>query len=128
MGAILRHRPSPAMVIACIGLAVALGGTSYAAIKLPKLQRPRMPTTRRQPDESGPQGEGAGRDQLLSVRPRSNYVFLRKASTEPKNALRPRLDDSDLLQKALPMRGFSYRATRSVAHHVVRGRDQNKGW
>jgi hypothetical protein len=29
-------RPSPAMVVACIALAVALGGTSYAAIKLPK--------------------------------------------------------------------------------------------
>jgi hypothetical protein len=35
MRAILRHRPSPAMVIACIALAVALGGTSYAAISLP---------------------------------------------------------------------------------------------
>ena len=29
-----RFRPSPAMVVACIALAVALGGTSYAAIKL----------------------------------------------------------------------------------------------
>jgi hypothetical protein len=29
-------RPSPAMVVACIALAVALGGTSYAAITLPK--------------------------------------------------------------------------------------------
>lgn len=28
-------RPSPAMVVACIALIVALGGTSYAAIKLP---------------------------------------------------------------------------------------------
>jgi hypothetical protein len=27
--------PSPAMVVACIALAVALGGTSYAAIRLP---------------------------------------------------------------------------------------------
>jgi hypothetical protein len=35
MRAILRHRPSPAMVVACIALALALGGTSYAAIKLP---------------------------------------------------------------------------------------------
>ena len=32
---LLRHRPSPAMVVACIALSVALGGTSYAAIKLP---------------------------------------------------------------------------------------------
>ncbi len=31
-----RFRPSPAMVVACIALAVALSGTSYAAIKLPK--------------------------------------------------------------------------------------------
>jgi hypothetical protein len=31
-----RLRPSPAMVVACIALAVALGGTSYAAINLPK--------------------------------------------------------------------------------------------
>jgi hypothetical protein len=30
-----RHTPSPAMVVACIALAVALGGTSYAAIRLP---------------------------------------------------------------------------------------------
>jgi hypothetical protein len=35
MRAVLRHRPSPAMVVACIALAVALGGTSYAATKLP---------------------------------------------------------------------------------------------
>jgi hypothetical protein len=36
MSAILRHRPSPAMIVACVALAIALGGTSYAAIKLPK--------------------------------------------------------------------------------------------
>jgi hypothetical protein len=35
MRAILSRLPSPAMVVACIALAVALGGTSYAAIKLP---------------------------------------------------------------------------------------------
>jgi len=35
MRKILRRMPSPAMVVACIALAVALGGTSYAAIKLP---------------------------------------------------------------------------------------------
>lgn len=35
MRAILHHRPSPAMVVACIALAAALGGTSYAAVKLP---------------------------------------------------------------------------------------------
>lgn len=29
-------RPSPAMVVACIALFVAAGGTSYAAVKLPK--------------------------------------------------------------------------------------------
>lgn len=29
-------RPSPAMVVACIALVLALGGTGYAAIKLPK--------------------------------------------------------------------------------------------
>ena len=33
---LLRARPSPAMVVACIALTVALGGTSYAAITLPK--------------------------------------------------------------------------------------------
>jgi hypothetical protein len=31
-----RLRPSPAMAVACIALAVALGGTSYAAITLPR--------------------------------------------------------------------------------------------
>ena len=31
-----RLTPSPAMVVACIALTIALGGTSYAAIKLPK--------------------------------------------------------------------------------------------
>jgi len=36
MRGILQHRPSPAMVVACIALTVALSGTSYAAIKLPK--------------------------------------------------------------------------------------------
>jgi hypothetical protein len=36
MRKILRRMPSPAMVVACIALAVALGGTSYAAIKLPR--------------------------------------------------------------------------------------------
>src|SRR5438552_2773620 len=30
-----RHRPSPALVVACLALAVALGGTSYAAVVLP---------------------------------------------------------------------------------------------
>jgi hypothetical protein len=33
---ILRRLPSPAMVVACLALTVALGGTSYAAIKLPR--------------------------------------------------------------------------------------------
>jgi hypothetical protein len=36
MRRILRHRPSPAMVIACVALTVALGGTSYAAVSLPR--------------------------------------------------------------------------------------------
>lgn len=36
MRRILRHRPSPALVIACLALAVALGGTSYAAVTLPR--------------------------------------------------------------------------------------------
>jgi hypothetical protein len=31
-----RLRPSPALVVACLALAVSLGGTSYAAITLPK--------------------------------------------------------------------------------------------
>ena len=31
-----RLRPSPAMIVACIALAVALGGSAYAALKLPK--------------------------------------------------------------------------------------------
>ena len=31
----LRRRPSPALVVACLALAVALGGTGYAAIVLP---------------------------------------------------------------------------------------------
>ena len=30
-----RYVPSPAMVVACLALTVALAGTSYAAIKLP---------------------------------------------------------------------------------------------
>src|SRR5262245_58952593 len=36
MRKIFRRLPSPGMVEACIALAVALGGTSYAAIKLPR--------------------------------------------------------------------------------------------
>jgi hypothetical protein len=32
----LRRRPSPALVISCLALAVALGGTGYAATALPK--------------------------------------------------------------------------------------------
>ena len=36
MRKILRRLPSPAMVVACTALAVALGGTSYAAITLPR--------------------------------------------------------------------------------------------
>jgi hypothetical protein len=35
LGPLSRRLPSPAMVVACIALIVALGGTSYAAIKLP---------------------------------------------------------------------------------------------
>ena len=29
-------RPSPAMVVACLALAISLGGVGYAAVKLPK--------------------------------------------------------------------------------------------
>jgi len=36
MRRILRHRPSPAMVVACLALTIALGGTSYAAVNLPR--------------------------------------------------------------------------------------------
>ena len=32
----LRRRPSPALVVACVALVVALGGTSYAAFNVPK--------------------------------------------------------------------------------------------
>ena len=35
MNAVWKHRPSPAMVVAIVALIVALGGTGYAAIKLP---------------------------------------------------------------------------------------------
>ena len=33
---LLRHRPSPAIVIACAALLIALGGVSYAATALPR--------------------------------------------------------------------------------------------
>jgi hypothetical protein len=36
MRSVLRHRPSPATVISVIALVVALAGTSYAAVMLPK--------------------------------------------------------------------------------------------
>src|SRR6476659_1265197 len=36
MKKILRRLPSPARVAACVALTVALGGTGYAAIKLPR--------------------------------------------------------------------------------------------
>ena len=36
MKRIFRRLPSPSMVVSCIALAVALGGTSYAAITLPR--------------------------------------------------------------------------------------------
>lgn len=36
MPRILKRRPSPAMVVACTALIVALGGTGYAAINLPR--------------------------------------------------------------------------------------------
>jgi hypothetical protein len=35
MNVLSRRVPSPAMVVACLALIVALGGTSYAAIRLP---------------------------------------------------------------------------------------------
>jgi hypothetical protein len=35
IGGLSRRMPSPAMVVACLALIVALGGTSYAAIRLP---------------------------------------------------------------------------------------------
>jgi hypothetical protein len=34
MGHLLRQRPSPAMIVALIALFVALGGSSYAALKV----------------------------------------------------------------------------------------------
>ena len=36
MRKVLRHRPSPAMIVACIALTIALSGASYAAVVLPK--------------------------------------------------------------------------------------------
>src|SRR2546421_12977586 len=36
MNLLKRFRPSPAMVIACLALLLALGGTGYAAITLPR--------------------------------------------------------------------------------------------
>ena len=36
MSRLLRRRPSPALVVASLALAVALGGTSYAAVTLPR--------------------------------------------------------------------------------------------
>jgi hypothetical protein len=33
---LLRHRPSPAIVVACVALLLALGGVSYAATALPR--------------------------------------------------------------------------------------------
>jgi hypothetical protein len=33
---LLRHRPSPALVVACLALLIALGGVSYAAVTLPR--------------------------------------------------------------------------------------------
>lgn len=33
---LLRHRPSPAIVVACVALLIALGGVSYAATALPR--------------------------------------------------------------------------------------------
>jgi hypothetical protein len=36
MKRIMRRLPSPAMVVACVALTVALGGTGYAAIKIPR--------------------------------------------------------------------------------------------
>lgn len=36
MKRLLRHRPSPAMIVALVALFVAMGGGAYAAIKLPK--------------------------------------------------------------------------------------------
>lgn len=35
MRRVVPRRPSPAMVVACVALAVALGGTGYAALRLP---------------------------------------------------------------------------------------------
>jgi hypothetical protein len=35
MSRLIRHRPSPALVVAVLALIIAMAGTSYAAIKLP---------------------------------------------------------------------------------------------
>ena len=35
MSAIMRARPSPALVLACLALLVSLGGAGYAAVVLP---------------------------------------------------------------------------------------------
>src|SRR5881628_1414132 len=36
MARLRRHRPTPSMVVACIALVIALGGTGYAATVLPR--------------------------------------------------------------------------------------------
>ena len=67
-------RPSPAMVVACLALGIALAGTSYAAIKLPansvgakQLKRNAV---------TGPEGQGQRdhRRQGARVEPRQGSV------------------------------------------------------
>jgi hypothetical protein len=73
-----RRLPSPALVVACIALAVALGGTGYAALKLPRnsvttvqvkdfsllsrdFKRGQLPAgPQGPPGPAGPAGAGAG--------------------------------------------------------------------
>ena len=47
-----RRLPSPAMIVACLALTVALGGTSYAAIKLPAASVGYRSTSRKVPSQA----------------------------------------------------------------------------
>jgi hypothetical protein len=106
MKLISRHLPSPAMIVACIALTVALGGTGYAAIRLPansvgtKQLKKKAVTSPKVKDNSL---TGADiRESTLGSVPQAANATLATTATNATNATHATSADSAVAATGLP--------------------------
>ncbi len=96
---VTRFRPSPAMFVACTALAVALGGTGYAALRLPRnsvgtTQLRNGSVSRRKLARGAVTGSKVARDSLTGVQvnestlgivPKANHALSADSATTAQN-------------------------------------------